>query len=112
MSDATPKPATEDLPESTSDATTPTATTTAAAGLSREALEEEVSQVLGTFNSWWGGVKKQASSLEDHSDVVCHGHLDLSSRPRQDCQAGADRPRTLANDPGRSGGEDPRTTGG
>lgn len=31
----------------------------AGAGLSREALELEVSQVLGTFNSWWGGVKKQ-----------------------------------------------------
>ena len=28
-------------------------------GLSRGALELHVSQVLGAFNSWWGGVKKQ-----------------------------------------------------
>lgn len=31
--------------------------------ISRANLETEVGQVLGTFNSWWGGVKKQASSV-------------------------------------------------
>jgi hypothetical protein len=30
-------------------------------GLSREALEQEVGQVMGTLSSWWGGVKKQVS---------------------------------------------------
>lgn len=30
-------------------------------GLSPKALEEEVGQVLGSLNSWWGGVKKQVS---------------------------------------------------
>ena len=30
-------------------------------GLSRENLEQEMNQVMGTFNSWWGGFKKQAS---------------------------------------------------
>jgi len=28
--------------------------------ISRANLETEVGQVLGTLNSWWGGVKKQA----------------------------------------------------
>ncbi|KAK8844648.1 hypothetical protein IAR55_006495 [Kwoniella newhampshirensis] len=30
--------------------------------LNRENLEEEVGQVIGTLNSWWGGVKKQSAS--------------------------------------------------
>lgn len=29
--------------------------------LSINNLEQEVGQVIGTFNSWWGGVKKQVS---------------------------------------------------
>jgi hypothetical protein len=29
------------------------------AGLNKESFEQEVGQVLGTLNSWWGGVKKQ-----------------------------------------------------
>ena len=28
-------------------------------GIKRENLEHEVEQVMGTLNSWWGGVKKQ-----------------------------------------------------
>ncbi|ORX34955.1 hypothetical protein BD324DRAFT_593306 [Kockovaella imperatae] len=31
-------------------------------GLSRENLEQEVNQVMGTFNSWWGGLKKQSAT--------------------------------------------------
>ncbi|WVQ82631.1 hypothetical protein IAT38_004763 [Cryptococcus sp. DSM 104549] len=30
--------------------------------INRENFEEEVGQVMGTFNSWWGGVKKQSVS--------------------------------------------------
>lgn len=31
-------------------------------GLSKEHLEQEVEQVMGTLSSWWGGVKKQVCS--------------------------------------------------
>ncbi|EIW73181.1 hypothetical protein TREMEDRAFT_59343 [Tremella mesenterica DSM 1558] len=31
-------------------------------GLDRENFEQEVGQVMGTFNNWWGGVKKQSAS--------------------------------------------------
>lgn len=30
-------------------------------GLEKNNLETEVHQVMGTLNSWWGGVKKQVS---------------------------------------------------
>lgn len=32
-------------------------------GLKRDHLEEELGQVMGSFNSWWGGVKKQVRRL-------------------------------------------------
>ena len=66
------------------------ATVNNAAGLSREALELEVSQVLGTFNSWWGGVKKQVGRYPTLADTVCLCHLHHSSRSGQDGQASAD----------------------
>jgi hypothetical protein len=40
--------------------------------ISRANLETEVGQVLGTFNSWWGGVKKQVSDFSSTVlRVVC-----------------------------------------
>lgn len=35
------------------------------AGLNKESFEQEVGQVLGTLNSWWGGVKKQVGCSPD-----------------------------------------------
>jgi hypothetical protein len=33
------------------------------ASLNKESFEQEVGQVMGTLNSWWGGVKKQVGIL-------------------------------------------------
>jgi len=38
-----------------------TARERALGGLEKNNLETEVHQVMGTLNSWWGGVKKQVS---------------------------------------------------
>lgn len=38
-----------------------TARERALAGLDKDNFETEVHQVMGTLNSWWGGVKKQVS---------------------------------------------------
>lgn len=40
-------------------------------GLDKNNFETEVHQVMGTLNSWWGGVKKQVSGdLDSHSRTV------------------------------------------
>ena len=48
-------------------------------GLSRENLEQEVHQVMGTFNSWWGGFKKQVS-IYSHSQVSLSDAIPVSDR--------------------------------
>lgn len=40
-------------------------------GLDKGNLEQEVGQVLGTLNSWWGGVKKQVSARDQPIAVPC-----------------------------------------
>ena len=65
-------------------------------GLSRAQLEQEVGQVMGNLNSWWGGVKKQAGrySIQVHPLIpVSIRPLEHQSRPRQDRQSGSSRSR-------------------
>lgn len=61
-------------------------------GLDRGNLEQEVGQVRGTFNSWWGGVKKQVSlaafsaNLTDY--VVRRRHLEFQGGSGQNNDSG------------------------
>ncbi|ODO06448.1 hypothetical protein L198_01680 [Cryptococcus wingfieldii CBS 7118] len=61
---ANPTPASQDAPESSSTPATDqnVSPTALQQSLNKENFQEEVGQVLGSFNSWWGGVKKQSAS--------------------------------------------------
>jgi hypothetical protein len=48
-----------------------TARERALAGLDKNNFETEVHQVMGTLNSWWGGVKKQVRHRIVHYSVRC-----------------------------------------
>ncbi|WVQ73991.1 hypothetical protein IAR50_003572 [Cryptococcus sp. DSM 104548] len=60
---ANPTPPSQEAPaESSSAPTTNQAPNVFQQSLNKENFQEEVGQVLGSFNSWWGGVKKQSAS--------------------------------------------------